>query len=58
MTDDEITERVARALAAYKMALVGDPQGLRLPDDLWLKCAVEARVAIKALQACEAGDEE
>ena len=28
-------ERIARKMAAAKMGLVEDPDGLRLPDDLW-----------------------
>lgn len=33
MMDD--TEAVARYIAARKMGLVKDPEGVRLPDDLW-----------------------
>jgi hypothetical protein len=35
MIRDMETERVARLIAAEKMGLVKDPQGLSLPDDIW-----------------------
>jgi len=44
---DEV-ERVARLIAAEKMGLVKDPQGLRLPDDLWRQALPQA------LAECEA----
>lgn len=36
-------ETVARGMAAKKMGLVKDPQGLRLPDDLWQQMLPAAR---------------
>ncbi len=52
MTDSEVTERVARALAAYRMAMIRDPKGLKLPAALWNQDIPLARVAIVALQSC------
>jgi hypothetical protein len=31
-------EYIARRLTAHKMGLVDDPDGERLPDDLWKQC--------------------
>lgn len=36
-------ERVARRIAAENMALVNDPYGERLPDELWTPCIPQAR---------------
>jgi hypothetical protein len=41
-------ERVARMIAAEKMMLVKDPEGLKLPDDLWKQAVPQA------LAECEA----
>lgn len=41
-------ERIARMIAAEKMGLIKDPQGLRLPDDLWKQAIPQA------LTECEA----
>ena len=35
-------ERSARLIAAKKMGLVKDPEGLRLPDDLWRQALPQA----------------
>jgi hypothetical protein len=35
-------ERVARLIAAEKMGLVKDPEGLRLPDELWRQALPQA----------------
>lgn len=40
MTDEET---VARGMAAKKMGLIKDPQGLRLPDDIWQQMLPAAR---------------
>lgn len=40
MDDLELT---ARYIAAKKMGLVKDPEGHRLPDDLWRQCEDQAR---------------
>jgi hypothetical protein len=39
---DEI-ERLARQIAAWKMGLVKDRRGERLPDDLWRQCIPAAK---------------
>jgi hypothetical protein len=42
-------ETVARGMAAKKMGLVKDPQGLRLPDDLWQQMLPAAREYLEDL---------
>ena len=42
-------ETVARGMAAKKMGLVKDPQGLRLPDDLWQQMLPAARDYLEEL---------
>lgn len=41
----DMTELEARArrIAAIKMGLIKDPDGERLPDDLWRQCLPEAK---------------
>jgi hypothetical protein len=39
---DEI-EQLARQIAAWKMGLVKDRRGERLPDDLWRQCIPAAK---------------
>ncbi len=39
-------EREARQIAAWKMGLVKDRRGERLPDDLWRQCIPQARAAL------------
>lgn len=41
-------ERVARLIAAEKMLLVKDPEGLRLPDVLWRQCLPQAMAECEA----------
>jgi hypothetical protein len=41
-------ERVARLIAAEKMGLVKDPQGLRLPDQLWRQALPQAMAECEA----------
>jgi hypothetical protein len=48
-----IEEFLARALAARKMGLIADPQGILLPEDLWSQCLSEAEFIIGALHAYE-----
>jgi hypothetical protein len=36
--DNTEIETRARRIAAIKMGLVKDPDGLRLPDELWRQC--------------------
>jgi hypothetical protein len=45
MTYIDITELEVRArrIAAIKMGLVKDPDGTRLPDDLWRQCLPAAK---------------
>jgi hypothetical protein len=45
----------SRALAAHKMGLEHDPQGLKLPADLWRQCMPEVAAIYRALedQGCE-----
>lgn len=40
-------EREARLIAARKMGLVKDPEGLRLPDDLWMQALPDAEREMK-----------
>jgi hypothetical protein len=42
---DEI-ERLARQIAAWKMGLVKDRRGERLPDDLWRQCIPAAKAEL------------
>jgi len=46
MTDEET---MARGMAAKKMGLVKDAQGLRLPDDLWQQMLPAAREYLEEL---------
>jgi hypothetical protein len=39
---DERLEPTARKIAARKMGLVKDPDGLKLPDDLWQQALPDA----------------
>ena len=48
-----LVEFLARALAARKMGLVKDPQGILLPEDLWTQCLPEAEFIIGAIEAYE-----
>jgi hypothetical protein len=41
-------ERRARLIAANKMGLVGDEEGLRLPDDLWRQAIPNAERQLEA----------
>jgi hypothetical protein len=41
-------ERRARLVAARRMGLVGDEEGLRLPDDLWRQAIPEAERELEA----------
>jgi hypothetical protein len=41
MTELEVR---ARRIAAIKMGLVKDPEGQRLPDDLWRQCLPQAKL--------------
>lgn len=42
-TTEAAIERLARQIAAWKMGLVKDRRGERLPDDLWQQCVPAAR---------------
>lgn len=44
-------ERKARAKVARKMGLVKDPEGLNLPDDLWMQGLPPARLVGMILRA-------
>ncbi len=48
------SEKAARRLAAIKMGLVNDPEGLKLPDDLWQQMSgkVEALGSLIAAEIC------
>jgi hypothetical protein len=48
-----LEEFLARALAARKMGLIADPQGILLPEDLWSQCLPDAEFIIGALHAYE-----
>jgi len=39
-------ERLARQIAAWKMGLVKDRRGERLPDDLWRQCIPAAKAEL------------
>ncbi len=41
-------ERVARLIAAEKMGLMKDPEGLRLPADLWEQALPQATAECEA----------
>jgi hypothetical protein len=40
---EAMVETVARKLAAERMALRKDTEGLKLPDDLWVQAIPQAR---------------
>jgi hypothetical protein len=40
---EELVEPLARQFAAEKMALVKDPLGEKLPEDLWKQAVPQAR---------------
>jgi hypothetical protein len=42
----ERAEALARKIAAQKMGLIKDPDGKRLPDDLWKQAEAEAKERI------------
>jgi hypothetical protein len=44
--DEREIERLARQIAAWKMGLVKDRRGERLPDDLWRQCIPQAVEAL------------
>lgn len=46
---DNLVEIAARAIAARKMGLVKDPDGSKLPDDLWRQAVPDARAALFAV---------
>ena len=46
-----LDEFLARCLAARKMGLIKDPNGMRLPDDLWRPELPDAEFIIGALMA-------
>jgi hypothetical protein len=46
-----LEEFLARMLAARKMRLIKDPQGKRLPEELWRKCLPDAEFIIGAIMA-------
>lgn len=48
---DAETERYAQYLAASKMGLVKDREGVNLPDDIWRQCLDEATQKIKSSRA-------
>ena len=47
----EALEAAARKIAAMKMGLEKDPDGLRLPDDLWRQALPQAEAALTAAYA-------
>jgi hypothetical protein len=48
-----LEEFLARMLAARKMGLIKDPQGILLPDDLWRQALPDAEFIVGALHAYE-----
>ena len=46
-----LDEFLARCLAARKMGLIKDPNGMRLPDDLWRQALPDAEFIVGALMA-------
>jgi hypothetical protein len=48
-----LEEFLARAIAARKMKLIKDPQGILLPEDLWRQALPDAQFVIGALHAYE-----
>jgi hypothetical protein len=48
-----LEEFLARALAARKMKLITDPQGILLPEDLWRQALPEAEFIVGAIKAYE-----
>jgi hypothetical protein len=46
-----LKEFLARVLAARKTGLIKDPQGKRLPEELWRKCLPDAEFIIGAIMA-------
>jgi hypothetical protein len=40
--DNTELEVRARRIAAIKMGLIKDPEGKKLPDDLWRQCLADA----------------
>lgn len=43
---DERLELTARQIAAHKMGLIKDPEGLKLPDDLWKQAIPDAEAEL------------
>lgn len=41
-TREQVIEKAARIIAASRMRLIADPNGERLPDDLWQQARPEA----------------
>ena len=44
-----LNEFLARVLAARKMALIKDPHGMRIPEDLWRRFLPDADFIVGAL---------
>lgn len=56
---DDLREAVARAISAFRMGLVLDPDGKKLPDEMWRQSLGHAEAAIRVVvEACaEVADE-
>jgi hypothetical protein len=46
-----LDEFLARCLAARKLGLIKDPNGRRIPEELWRQCLPDAEFIIGALMA-------